>query len=269
MDGRPVTIVTGASRGLGAAIAQAAAQLGAAVVLAARSPGPLERLAVDIETAGGSALAVPADVSQEAGCRAIVQAGLDRFGTIHALVHNSGMLEPIAYLSAAEWAAWRSNWAVNVLGPVLLTRLALPALRENHGRVITISSGVAERVEPGWGAYSVSKAAVNHFTRILAVEEPAITAVVVRPGVVDTGMQAFIREQGQAGMPPENHRRYLLLKQQGRLLPPEIPGRALACLALYAPPDLSGSFISWDDPRMQDLVSNCFPGEPGKVGDND
>lgn len=268
METRPVIVVTGASRGLGAAIARAAAQLDAAVVLAARSREPLERMAGEIEAAGGHALAVPADVGQEAGCRAVIRSALDRFGTIHALVHNSGLLDPIAFLNAAEWQAWERNWAVNVLGPVLLTRLALPALRENHGRVITISSGVAERVEQGWGAYSVSKAAVNHFTRILAGEEPAITALAVRPGVVDTDMQARIREQGQAGMPPENHRRYLQLKEQGRLLPPEVPARALACLALFAPPEFSGSFIGWDDPRVQKLVSNCFSREPGKGGEN-
>lgn len=259
---QPVVIVTGASRGLGAATARQCARLGARVVLAARSFDQQAECVREIEAAGGNAVAVRADISREEDCRAVVEHTLDQFGHLDALVNNSGVLGPIGFIAQADAPEWERNWAVNLLGPVLLTRLALPFLRPQSGRIVNITSGAAANVIPGWGAYSISKAALNLLTQILAQEEPEVTTLALRPGVVDTEMQAHIRAEGEGRMEESNYRYLSSLHKQGRLLPPEVPARAIACLALYAPPEWSGEILQWDDPQVQQLVRS-IPAMPG------
>jgi NAD(P)-dependent dehydrogenase (short-subunit alcohol dehydrogenase family) len=249
-----VVIVTGASRGLGAAVAQHVAELGADVVLAARSPDELERQADLIRQKGREALVVLADLSKPQDCRSLVQQAQERFGNLHALINNGGVLEPIAAIAQADPQDWQRNWQVNVLAPVLLAQASLPALRSNGGLVVNVSSGAAEKVTPGWASYSLAKAALNHLTRFLAQEEPEITAIAVRPGMVDTAMQAAIRQQGEVAMRADDYQRFVGYYEQGKLLPPPLPGRALACLALFAPHAWSGEYLSWDEERVQALV---------------
>ena len=250
----PVVIVTGASRGLGAAIAQGVAELGANVVLTARSQDDLGRQAELIRRMGREALVVVADLSKPQDCRSVVQQAQERFGDLHALVNNGGVLEPIATIARADSQDWQRNWQVNVLAPVLLAQASIPALRMSGGRVLNVSSGAAEKVTPGWAAYSLAKAALNHLTRFLAQEEPEITAIAVRPGVVDTAMQATIRKAGEPAMLAHDYERFVGYHEQGKLLSPHLPGSALACLALFAPHAWSGEFLSWDEERVQALV---------------
>lgn len=249
-----VVIVTGASRGLGAATARILAGMGARLVINARSEGPLLTLVDEIRAADGQAVAVRGDVSDPAVCRAIVQAALDRFGRLDALVNNAGIIEPIAPLAEATGDAWARNLAVNVIGPVLMTAAALPHLRARSGRVISVSSGAAISPKSGWGAYCAAKAALNQFNAVLALEEPQITAITFRPGVVDTEMQAAIRREGAGKMAEDEHARFVGYFEQGELPPPEVPGRALAALALHAPREWSGEFIRWDEDRVAALV---------------
>lgn len=248
-------VVTGASRGLGAAIARLAAQLGANVVLNARSVGDLEQVAQNIRKAGGTALIAAGDVSQPEECQAVVKQAIERFGRIDALVNNAGMLEPLEPLANITLDAWQQNLAVNLLGPIVLTQAALPHLRESNGRVINVSTGAALDPIVGAAAYSVAKAALNQFTRALAGEERDITAIAFRPGVVDTEMQALIRRTGEEGMPPEVYESFVRYHREGDLLPPETPGRAGAILALYVPRAWSGEFLSWNADKVQALVS--------------
>lgn len=247
-------IVTGASRGLGAATAQTAAQMGANVALMARSADQLEAVARQIRDAGGQALPVVGDVTNSADCQRVVAGALDRFGQIDALVNNAGVLGPIAPIADGELKAWGMNWAVNLLGPFLLTQAALPHLRQRKGRVIHVSSGAAISAIPGWAAYCAAKAALNHFSRVLAEEEPSITTIAFRPGVVDTAMQATIREEGAQGMPPDVHARFLRYHEEGELLPPEVPACSLTILALYAPHEWSGTSLPWNDENVLSLL---------------
>lgn len=265
MTEQKTVIITGASRGLGAGTARMAARLGAAVVLSARSAEALRAVAAEIETAGGRALAVPGDVSRAEDCRALVARAVAHFGRVDAVINNAGVLEPLARIAEADPEAWTRNIVVNVVGPFLVTQAALRYLRETGGRVINVSSGAAVSAKAAWSAYAVSKAALNHFTAHLAVEEPGITAVAVRPGVVDTAMQTAIREEGQA-MEPEERARFVRLHEEGALQPPEVPGRALAVLALHAPHDWSGQFVSWDDGAVQALVRERGADQAGAAG---
>lgn len=250
----PTVLITGASRGLGAATARTTAQMKANVVLMARSVGDLESVAQEVREAGGQALVVIGDVREVADCQRVVAEAVDRFGRVDALVNNAGILEPISPIAEGDPRAWEKNWAVNVLGPVMMTQAALPHLRQEQGRVINVSSGAAVSVVSGWAAYCVAKAALNHFTRVLAKEEPSVTAIAFRPGVVDTSMQKQIRREGAQGMPADAHARFLRYHEKGELLPPVVPACSLTALTLHAPAEWSGAFLSWDDEMVLSLV---------------
>jgi NAD(P)-dependent dehydrogenase (short-subunit alcohol dehydrogenase family) len=259
---RPTVIITGASRGLGAAAARIAAGFGARVALTARSSDQLQVQAQQIQAAGGQALAVPGDISRAKDCRAIIQETLAHFGRIDALVNNGGVIEPIAPTAEASIEEWERSLQVNLVGAVRLIQMALPHLRPTQGRIINITSGAAENVIGGWGAYSAAKAALNQLTKVLASEEPEITVLALRPGIVNTEMQAAIREKGREGMAEKNYSRLVRMHETGRLLPPEVPAQAIACLALYAPHEWSGEVLQWDDERVQQLVQN-YPSPGG------
>ena len=247
-------IVTGASRGLGAAAARILGAENVNVVLNARSNQDLQEVAAQIDASGQRVLVVIGDVGRQADCRQLVDQTVAHFGRLDALINNAGVLQPIAPISEAEPQEWAANVAVNLLGPYYITHYALPHIRQRQGRVINVSSGAAVGVTRGWSAYCATKAALNHFTRVLAAEEPDVVALAFRPGVVDTEMQRTIREEGAPGMPAETHQKFQQYYEKDELLPPEAPGRALATLALAAPHEWSGEFLSWDEERVQSLV---------------
>lgn len=257
--GRQVTtqtiIVTGASRGLGAAAVRSLVKLGANVVLNARSEDSLQTLAAEVDPHKERTLVVAGDVAQIDDCQRVVTQAMEHFGRLDTVVNNAGVLEPIAEIGQADPLQWQINVGINLLGPFYLVHFALPHLKEQDGRVINVSSGAAVKAMEGWSAYCAAKAAVNHFTRVLAAEEPDVVALSFRPGVVDTEMQKTIREEGAAGMPSEDHGRFLRYHEEGELLPPDVPGRALAVLAMAAPPAWSGEFIRWNEERVQFLVN--------------
>lgn len=253
--GQPVAIVTGASRGLGAAIALELAKLGAKVVLVARSRAHLQEVAQKIEGIGGTAFAIPGDLRQENFCQALPRQVIAQWGQLDVLINNAGVIEPIAPIAEADMTSWKDNWAINFMAPVLLSQAAIPYLRQTEGRIINISSGASVNAIGGWAAYSTAKAALNHFTRILASEEPKITALAIRPGIINTEMQKVIRDRGQQRMAEANYQYLTALHRQGELLPPELPGRAIAHLALKAPRTWSGEFIQWNDERVLSLIN--------------
>ncbi|HEX6304359.1 MAG TPA: SDR family NAD(P)-dependent oxidoreductase, partial [Anaerolineales bacterium] len=182
----PTLIITGASRGLGAATAKIAAQLGANVIINARSEEDLAAMAQEIQDSGGRALGVAGDVSRIEDCWRLVNKALRQYGQVDAIINNAGIIDPMATIAESDPHTWKENIAINLLGPVYLTQAALPHLRKQNGRVINVSSGAAVKVVEGWSAYCSAKAALNHFNRILASEEDAITAIAFRPGAIDT-----------------------------------------------------------------------------------
>jgi NAD(P)-dependent dehydrogenase (short-subunit alcohol dehydrogenase family) len=251
---QPTIIVTGASQGLGAVIASMAASRGANVVLTARSASLLEAQVQRISQRGEKALAVVADISRLDDCQKIVDTALQAFGRIDALINNAGTIEPLAPIVDGQPDYWAYHMAVNVLGPVMMCQLAIPLLRQTGGRVINVTSHAAEIAIPGAAAYSTSKAALNRFSKVLAVEEPSITVVLFIPGEVDTAMQGVIREKGRGQTPDEVHQFFVDLYEQKKLLPPEAPALAAVNLALKAPLEWSGDIIEWDDVRVRSLV---------------
>ena len=263
MSQPPVVIITGASRGLGAAVADWLARVGAALTLTARSTDSLAETAAAVAQLGGQALPVAADAADPEAAEQVVRETIDRFGRIDAVINNAGILDPIARLADADPAQWRRNIEVNLLGPVYLIRAALPFLTRSGGRAVNVSSGAADRAVSGWSAYCAAKAGLTHLTRVLAAEHPEITAVAIRPGVVDTRMQTEIRERGDGGMTAEAVAGFRRLEADGELEPPAVPGRAIAWLALKAPADWSGRFLDYDDPAVADPAAALFGPAPG------
>ncbi len=248
-------LLTGASRGLGRAIALELARAGAHLTLNARSAQALAQVKAEVESLGGQAVVLAGDVSQPDVVERLVAAAVLAFGRVDAVINNAAVLEPLARIADSDPVAWQRNLAINVLGPYLMIQAALPYLRKAQpGRVINVSSGAAVRAMVGWSAYCSSKAALNMLTQVLAREEPGIVALAVRPGVVDTAMQAVLRRAGREAMESQVYQRFIDYHRQGQLLPAEVPARALAALALKAPLRWSGRFISWDDPEVQALI---------------
>ena len=262
MEKRPSVIVTGASRGLGADIARWLARAGARITVVARSGEALSALADEIGRQGGSVHRITADVSEDGACREIAQEALSHFGAIDALVNNAGILEPVSRIAEADPDRWLYNIRVNLAGPFQLVRAAIPALRKSRGRVINVSSGAAVKAIAAWSADCVSKAGLTHFTRLLAEEEPLVTAVSIRPGVVDTAMQRLIRQVGPEKMDPDKAAYFQALKDEKRLSPPHLPARAIAWLSLHAPAAWSGAFMDFDDPRIEGPAKAAFGDTP-------
>jgi NAD(P)-dependent dehydrogenase (short-subunit alcohol dehydrogenase family) len=199
-------LVTGASRGIGAATAEAVAAAGAHVVLAARDSEALDAIAAGIRAAGGAATAVPTDVSKSAEVERLVAAA-GRAGPIAALVCAAGELTRATFLETTP-EIWNETLAVNLTGAFLCCRAAFAAMRQaGEGRIVTISSlsGVyATEKFPGLAAYNVSKYGVIGLTEAIAVEgkEHGISAICISPGAVDTEMLRRANPALRPGLTP-------------------------------------------------------------------
>lgn len=249
-----VIIITGASKGIGRSAAEACARDGSKVVLVSRSSQLLQEVTNLINKQGEIALAIQGDVSKMRDCAYIINSCIEKFGQLDVLINNAGTIEPMSQISKLDPQKWKKNWLINVFGPIILTQMALPHLRKANGIVINVSSGASIEPIPGWSSYCMAKAAMNQFMRSLALEEPQITSLSLRPGVVDTEMQKNIRDNGHSGMPYENYQIFVNLYKQGKLLSPKITGQVINILSLYAPKEWSGEYISWDDERIKNLI---------------
>lgn len=181
-----VAVVTGAGRGIGEGIARTLAGAGARVVCAARRTAEIERVAGDIRDAGGQAIAVTTDVTDQSAVDALAQAALDEWGKLNIWVNNAGgspLQMPLTELPREEWDA---TIALN-LTAIWAGSRAAAANMEDGGRIVNISSIAAEIIVPGSGHYSAAKAATNMLTRTFAQElGPRIRVNCVMPGAVPT-----------------------------------------------------------------------------------
>ncbi|HYK67461.1 MAG TPA: SDR family NAD(P)-dependent oxidoreductase [Streptosporangiaceae bacterium] len=203
-----VAVVTGASRGIGAATAEAMAAAGARVVLAARDSAALDAVAARISGLGGEATAVPTDVSKPADADRLVAAA-ERLGPPAALVCAAGDLTRAPFADTTP-EIWAETLAVNLTGTFLCCRAAFVPMRQaGEGRIITIASlsGVyATEKFPGLAAYNVSKYGIIGLTEAIAVEgkEHGISAICISPGAVDTEMLRRANPALRPGLTPAN-----------------------------------------------------------------
>jgi NAD(P)-dependent dehydrogenase (short-subunit alcohol dehydrogenase family) len=190
LSGR-VAIVTGAGQGMGRAVARALAERGAAVVVNDLNPESAEAAAAELRQGGAEAIAVAADVIDAAAVRSLVEQTLVRYGAIHVLINNAGVLRPTKVIEIPE-AEWDWVIAVNLKGTFLCSQAVLPAMQAaGWGRIVNVSSTAGKNVSTVGGAhYTAAKAGILGFTRHLAKEVAAdgITVNAVCPGLIDTEM---------------------------------------------------------------------------------
>jgi NAD(P)-dependent dehydrogenase (short-subunit alcohol dehydrogenase family) len=190
LEGR-VALVTGASQGLGRALALAFAREGASIVVNSRSEERILPVAREAESLGAEVLALAADVSKSADVERLVGATVERFERIDVLVNNAGVLGPRVPIEAYSEDEWRRVIDANLTGLFLVTKAAIPHMPEG-GSIINVVSGVSVEGRAGWGAYAVSKFGVEGITQILAseLEGRRIRANAVDPGGMRTEMRA-------------------------------------------------------------------------------
>jgi NAD(P)-dependent dehydrogenase (short-subunit alcohol dehydrogenase family) len=181
-----VAIVTGASQGLGRALARGLVDAGARVVLDARTAADLQAVVDDL---GPAATGIPGDITDPAHREALVAAAV-ALGGPDLVVNNAGILGPSPQPALADYPlpALRDVFEVNVVAPLALAQAALPALRERRGILVTITSDAAVAAYPGWGGYGAAKAALEQASAVLAAEEPQVTVWRVDPGDLRTRM---------------------------------------------------------------------------------
>lgn len=188
-----VALITGASRGLGRAIARRFAQEGAHLLLVARTTGALEELDDEIQSLGGSATLIPLDLGEVEAIDGLAAPIHERWGRLDILVGNAGMLGRMTPMTHYPPDLWRKVFDLNFHANWRLIRALDPLLRASDaGRAIFVTSGVGRSLKPYWGAYAVSKAALDAMVTIYAreVEGSNLKVNLVSPGALRTDMRA-------------------------------------------------------------------------------
>ena len=210
-----LALITGASRGLGAAAALAYAREGAHVVLVARTVGGLEAVDDQIKAIGGNATLVPLDVTDGPGLDRLGAALHERFGRLDILLGNAAVLGALSPVGHFEPKTFEEVMAVNVTANWRLIRSMDPLLRRSDaGRAIFVTSGASRKILPYWGAYAASKAALDMLVGVYAAEvaHTAVRVNLFNPGPMRTYMrrQAFPGENEAQQTPPEEHAESLI-----------------------------------------------------------
>lgn len=234
MSGKTI-LITGASRGIGAAAARAFADAGGHVVLAARSRDAIGALADEI---GDAARSVSCDVSRFEDVSAAVALCQTAFGGLDVLIGNAGVIEPIGHLDALDPEAWGRVIDINLKGVYYGMRAAIPVMKaQGGGTIITISSGAASNALEGWSHYCSSKAGAAMLTRCADKEtrEAGVRVMGLSPGTVATEMQ---REIKSSRMNP------VAQLEWSDHIPPEWPARALLWMCSPDADDFIGEEIS-------------------------
>lgn len=217
-----IAVVTGATRGLGLALADQLLESGATVITLARSHS------TELEDAaarhGARLQQLQADLSQASSIETaagLMSAALPADGARYVLLNNAGTVDPVSLSDGLfDASAIERAFNLNVSAAMVLTAAFLrstPAQADR--RIVNISSGAGRKPTAGWPVYCATKAALDHYTRVLALENPGLRVAAVAPGVVDTAMQEHIRSSDRRQFPDLD--RFLQLHEQGQLASPE------------------------------------------------
>ncbi len=231
-------LITGASRGIGAATARHMATKGMKVVLAARTLGDCEQVAAEIRQDGGDAVAVECDVASFTSVEAAVKLAVDTYGKLDILVNNAGVIDPIARIADSDPGGWSQVVDINLKGVYYGLRAVLPDMeKRGSGVIINISSGAATNALEGWSHYCATKAAVLSLTQCVHKEyaEHGVRCIGMSPGTVATDMQVAIRD---SGINPVSQMDF------SAHIPPEWPAQAITWLCTEAAAEWSGTDFS-------------------------
>jgi NAD(P)-dependent dehydrogenase (short-subunit alcohol dehydrogenase family) len=203
-----VAIVSGAGPGLGRSICLRLAQHGARVVIGDLDQGAVDDSVAAVRAAGGGATGRVTDITNRSDCDALVRLAIDEFGEVDILVNDAYHGGDFAPFESADLAAWRATSDVNVFGTLTMTQAALGALAASgSGRVVMICTHGVDVIQPTFGAYTSSKAALAHLTKLLAAElgTRGIRVNAVFPGPIwGTNLRSYLDSQAEArGVDPQ------------------------------------------------------------------
>ena len=244
VEGKTV-LITGASRGIGAAAARIFANAGANVALVARSTDQISEIANEI---GDKAIALPCDVSDFSSVEAAVTRTVDHFGGLDVFIGNAGVIDPIAPLAESDPAGWGQAIDINLKGIYHGMRAAMPVMiSAGNGTIITISSGAAHHALEGWSHYCASKAGAAMLTEAAHLESAGqgLRIMGLSPGTVATDMQVAIK---QSSINPVS------TLDWSDHVPPDWPARALLWMCGPAADAWLGQEISLRDPEIRKTV---------------
>lgn len=248
-------VVTGASQGLGRAIAIRFAEAGANVLLTARTADALEQARSETArhaTRPGQVVdAFVGDVADAGSCAAVVAQALERLSGLHVLVNNAGVYGPMGLVEDVDWDAWVEAVRINLFGTVLMCRAAIPHFRrQGYGKIVNLSGGGATAPLPRISAYAASKAAVVRLTETFAEElrEAGVDVNAIAPGALNTRLLDEVLAAGPDKVGPDFYERSRKQREDGGA--PLSKGADLAAfLASAASDGISGRLLSalWDD----------------------
>ena len=247
-----VAIVTGGSRGIGLAIAQALGAEGAKVAIASRTQRELDEARAKLTAAGVPVLAKTTDVAKLADVEALVEEVLGAWGRVDVLVNVAGLVGAIGRVDECDPAEWRAAFEVNVFGAMNASRAVLPTMRKQRsGKIVNLAGGGigGPGVMPGWSAYTASKAAVVQLTESLAREltEDNVQVNAIAPGAVVTEMTAGVVAAGPEKAGKALYEQTLKQRQSGGESP-DLAAKLVVWLASDASGVLTGKMLSakWD-----------------------
>lgn len=232
-------LITGASRGIGAATARLFAARGAKLGLAGRPGDALKAVA---EETGATLL--PCDVADFSAVQGAVDAMVEKFGALDVLINNAGVIDPIAPLESVDPAEWGRQIDVNLKGVFYGMRAVLPVMRQQgHGSILTVGSGAAYSALEGWSGYCASKAGAIMLTHAAHLEAGSTVRVLsLSPGTVATDMQGAIRS---SGINPVSQLDW------SAHVPPEWPARALLWMCSSVSDGFRGAEVSLRDEKVR------------------
>lgn len=252
LEGRSA-VITGASQGLGFAIAEAYVRAGCSVMICARSEKALanaRRQLLALARPGQKILSATADVSEPADARKLAEAALSHFGDLQILVNNAGVYGPMGPIEEVDWQAWTEAVRINLMGSVLMCREVLPHMKaRRYGKIVQLSGGGATGPLPGISAYAASKAAAVRFVETLAeeVREVHVDVNAIAPGALNTRLLNEVLDAGPGKVGARFYERAVKQKQEGGT--PLDKGAQLAVFLGSAASDgITGKLISavWD-----------------------
>ena len=249
MDGR-VVVITGASSGIGEAMARRYAELGARVVLGARREAELRRVADDIEAKGGKVAYVVCDVTRENDCKALIMKAVESFGGVDIMICNAG-LSMRALFDDCDLGVLHRLMDVNFWGTVYCTKYALPYLQQSRGSLVGISSVAGIHGLPGRTGYSASKYAMTGFLDTIRVEnlKRGVHVMTACPGFTASNVRfsALTADGTQQGETPRNEARMMTPDEVAMIVARGVMRRKRLCL------------MEWEG-RLTHLVKKFFPG---------
>ncbi len=252
-----VALVTGASKGIGRAIALELAEAGADLVVNARGSAALDTVAAEVRGRGRAGEAVPADVATEAGARLVVERAVARFGRVDVLVNNAGKGSPKRLLDLTE-EDWHASFELNFMSAVRLSLACVPLMRaRGGGRIVNISSRVGRQPDPYFAPYAAAKAALINFTKSLAnaFSKDGVLANCVVPGLVRTEavLEAARKSAEATGKTVEE------------VLAETLRARPIPAGRMGEPADVAGLVVFLASPRASWITGATFTVDGGIV----